>query len=251
MSIFKISSIFLFSVFAIFVLAFIFNQNTGITQACSFSCAGLPICPCPFPSSSPTPSPSVSPSPSPTPECTPTPTPTPLKIFEGFNDLETTGFFDQKTFDYVSIFQEKYSGDVLETWGLTGSTGYVYITTKKKINEIFCKREFSLTSDQRVEIDSFRGLLRQVVESGVPALVLPEVGVAPETEQGNQEIAVNVKEEIPSAGINQQRGLIGRLGNALGAASGFISKNKLLNEGIGSFIFSPAFNLYNFFLPKE
>jgi peptidoglycan hydrolase-like protein with peptidoglycan-binding domain len=61
-----------------------------------------------------------------------------LKIGQGY-DVEETGVFDEKTDKAVKAFQEKYSGDVLKPWGSDSKpTGYVYITTKNKINQIVC-----------------------------------------------------------------------------------------------------------------
>jgi|GEM_PF-4509800 len=79
-----------------------------------------------------------------------------LKDYEGFSNLKVTGVFDQETFDAVSSFQKKYSADVLSPWGLDGPTGYVYITTKKKINEIYCKTPLPLTTEQLEEINAFK-----------------------------------------------------------------------------------------------
>ena len=77
-----------------------------------------------------------------------------LNEFEGEN-LVVNGIYEQVDFDAVSRFQEKYLGDVLSPWSHNASTGYVYITTKKKINEIYCQREFPLTSEQEEEVSLF------------------------------------------------------------------------------------------------
>lgn len=90
-----------------------------------------------------------------------------LKNFEGFTDLRVTGFFDQTTFDAVSVFQKKYRQDVLEPWGDKVTTGYVYITTKKKVNEIYCRREFPLTDLQKQEIIDFRNIVNSLKTQGV------------------------------------------------------------------------------------
>jgi len=78
-----------------------------------------------------------------------------LKYFEGEDSLEVSGFFGQNTFNAVSRFQLKYAEDVLTPWGLNMSTGYVYITTKKKVNEIYCRRDFPLTEEQQREIEIY------------------------------------------------------------------------------------------------
>jgi hypothetical protein len=85
-----------------------------------------------------------------------------LKSFEGFSTLNVNGVFDQATFDAVSKFQNKYFGDILEPWGHKAPTGFVYILTKKKVNEIYCQMPFPVTSLQQQEIDAFRTFLASV-----------------------------------------------------------------------------------------
>jgi hypothetical protein len=78
-----------------------------------------------------------------------------LKNNEGMN-ITVTGTFDQATFNAVSAFQAKYKVDVLSPWGIGHTTGFVYYTTTKKINELFCKKNFALTSAQLKEIEAYR-----------------------------------------------------------------------------------------------
>lgn len=61
-----------------------------------------------------------------------------LNSFEGFN-LPVNGIYEQRDFDAVSIFQKRYFSAVLTPWGITDSTGYVYITTTLTINQIYCQ----------------------------------------------------------------------------------------------------------------
>ena len=82
--------------------------------------------------------------------------------FEGHTNLSLNGNFDQATFNAVSMFQTKYFNDILAPWGHTGPTGYVYILTRKKINEIYCQRAHPLTSSQIEEINTFRTWLQSV-----------------------------------------------------------------------------------------
>jgi hypothetical protein len=49
----------------------------------------------------------------------------------------------------VEIFQKRYSQDVLGPWGITDSTGYVFITTRLAINNIFCGRSTANDLDLR------------------------------------------------------------------------------------------------------
>ena len=75
-----------------------------------------------------------------------------MKGVEGY-DVDVTGIFDERTDAAVRAFQLKYADDVLAPWGLEESTGYVYYTTQKKINESYCGREFPLTNVQTEEIE--------------------------------------------------------------------------------------------------
>jgi len=89
-----------------------------------------------------------------------------LRDFEGFTELEVTGIFDQTTFDAVSAFQERYGDEVLTPWGLPSTTGYVYYTTQKKVNEIYCQSAFPLTDTQQNEINSFSSLIDSLRAGG-------------------------------------------------------------------------------------
>jgi len=112
-----------------------------------------------------------------------------LRDYEGFSNLEATGIFDQTTFEAVSKFQEKYGSEVLQPWGLDSRTGYVYITTKNKVNEIYCKNTIALTDAQMKEIELFKALTEKIKqgEINVPESEmekLPEqVGQAPVSEE--------------------------------------------------------------------
>jgi hypothetical protein len=81
-----------------------------------------------------------------------------LNVFEN-EKLSLTTVFDQPTYDAVSRFQNKYFDDILAPWGHKAPTGFVYILTKKKVNEIYCNTVLSLTQDQKDEISSFKALL--------------------------------------------------------------------------------------------
>lgn len=101
-----------------------------------------------------------------------------LRDYDNADTLQVTGFFDVTTDKAVRSFQDKYKKDVLEAWNLPSNTGYVYYTTKKKINEIYCQREFPLSVEQATEIASFRSLIERInaVPSSTGTEVLPLVG---------------------------------------------------------------------------
>ena len=82
-----------------------------------------------------------------------------LIYFEGFTNLEVDGVFDQELENAVDAFQNEYFADVLAPWGHDGPTGYVYLTTRKKVNEIYCQKAFPLNADQQDEVNGFRALL--------------------------------------------------------------------------------------------
>jgi|AntDeeMinimDraft_6_1070357.scaffolds.fasta_scaffold02086_1 hypothetical protein len=81
-----------------------------------------------------------------------------LKTFENFDYVNLNGSFDTATLRAVEAFQTRYAEDILEPWGYQPdeATGYVYITTKQKINEIYCDEQFSLSSSQQMEIREYR-----------------------------------------------------------------------------------------------
>ena len=85
-----------------------------------------------------------------------------LRDFEGFSSLAVTGIYDKASFDAVSEFQKKHRKDILDPWALKDSTGYVYITTKKEVNEIYCQKQFPLTKSDLVEIERYNGLIRRL-----------------------------------------------------------------------------------------
>ena len=50
--------------------------------------------------------------------------------------LPVTGVYGEMTLEAVKNFQREYAEDILEPWGITEPTGYVYKTTQRKINDI-------------------------------------------------------------------------------------------------------------------
>ena len=61
----------------------------------------------------------------------------------------------------------RYERDILTPWGHDAPTGYTYILTKKKVNEIYCKMAFPVTPLQQLEIDTFRNFLLGLKNAGV------------------------------------------------------------------------------------
>lgn len=60
-----------------------------------------------------------------------------LNEFENAN-IALSGVYDKQTQDAIGAFQSKYSVHVLAPWGLKSATGYVYQTTRAKINAMVC-----------------------------------------------------------------------------------------------------------------
>ena len=89
-----------------------------------------------------------------------------LNEFEGAK-LDVSGIYDIKTRDAVDAFQNKYKLDVLDPWGHKAPTGYVYLTTRKQVNEIYCKAAFPLDGAQSAEVNAFRALLESLRQQGI------------------------------------------------------------------------------------
>ncbi|KKU78911.1 MAG: Lipoprotein [Parcubacteria group bacterium GW2011_GWA2_47_7] len=111
-----------------------------------------------------------------------------LRNFEGFTTLEVNGFFDITTDVAVRQFQDKYKTDVLIPWNLPANTGYVYYTTQKKINEIYCQREFPMNAMQITEIMAYRQLVN---ESRIHGDVMPVSSVNTNTETSGDVAGAN------------------------------------------------------------
>ena len=134
--------------------------------------------------------------------------------------LVSTGMFDQATFDAVSEFQLNYQDDVLIPWGLEGATGYVYITTKRKINELYCQRPFPLTTDQQAEIANYNYLLEyqpeELEDYGPVGLIQPEEPeefvLAPEEEPLEPELVTTPTSEDTELVIDET-GLLAQIDN--------------------------------------
>jgi hypothetical protein len=96
-----------------------------------------------------------------------------LRDFENASTTET-GIYDKTTLAAVHAFQTKYASDILTPWGIKESTGYVYLTTRKKVNEIFCNftKAFPLTAEEQAKIDAARAA------AGLPPQV-PKIPAAP------------------------------------------------------------------------
>jgi len=92
-------------------------------------------------------------------------------------DIEVTGVYDAETLAAVHAFQTKYASRILTPWGIKESTGYVYLTTRKTVNEIYCRETklFPLTTAEQQIIDKARAEnLADTGIGGAPANVSRE-----------------------------------------------------------------------------
>jgi peptidoglycan hydrolase-like protein with peptidoglycan-binding domain len=81
-----------------------------------------------------------------------------LKDVEGAA-IEVNGTYDKPTLKAVHEFQTKYKDDILTPWGESKSTGFVYLTTRKKVNEVYCRdKQFPLSAEEQAEVDRVRTL---------------------------------------------------------------------------------------------
>ena len=126
-----------------------------------------------------------------------------LLAAEGHEEVSVTGIFDTITDRAVRLFQEKYRADILDPWGINVPTGYVYYTTQKKINEMYCAytREFPLTDEQQQEIAEYRGTAEYIRDTEIE-IVLPEVGV--EDTENNQESAAGESDSADSVSQEEE-----------------------------------------------
>lgn len=71
-----------------------------------------------------------------------------LNSFEGAG-LAVNGTYDSRTIAAVNAFQAKYSHDILAPWGIHYTTGSVYITTRHKINELYCSTALPYSATEK------------------------------------------------------------------------------------------------------
>ena len=102
-----------------------------------------------------------------------------LRDYEGAT-IEVNGVYDAATLAAVHAFQSKYASEILTPWGIEESTGFVYLTTRKKINEIYCRSlvQFPLTDTERQIIEKTRSTITVTTDSSKPN---PTVKLSPAT----------------------------------------------------------------------
>lgn len=112
-----------------------------------------------------------------------------LKTFESAN-VEVNGVYDEASIAAVHAFQTKYASEILAPWGINQSTGFVYLTTRKKMNEIYCDRDltFPLSAEEEQIIEKAK-TAPVVTRPTVSAPAQPEELEEPETVEGRVEEA--------------------------------------------------------------
>jgi len=88
-----------------------------------------------------------------------------LKEYEKAGNVVVSGTFDIATLHAVNVFQSKHATEILMPWGYTQPTGHAYILTKKKINELVCEKQISLSKVEQDEIKYFK------LRTNKPALI--------------------------------------------------------------------------------
>ena len=127
-----------------------------------------------------------------------------------YDYVDLTGTFDEATLRAVRAFQTRHANDILEPWGYEAdeSTGYVYITTRQKINELYCDQDLDLTADQQSEIASYREQLNrwraQGAEFDTPQYLAQyrtqqQNTLAQQTQNNNNQTQINGGDEMAAA----------------------------------------------------
>jgi hypothetical protein len=179
-----------------------------------------------------------------------------LRIYEGAN-VRITGNFDASTDAAVKDFQAKYYEEVLQPWGYDRdeATGYVYITTRNKINEIICERDIPFTDAQLSEIANFRSYWNNRFQT-TPVATQPlfgdakgggsEADLLPETDDDTDVVIIGGTDTIVGETIADDEFFLDTVSDDELSAEAEIAQKSLAASaagGILSFIFSLPFLL--------
>lgn len=122
-----------------------------------------------------------------------------LREKAGFADLVSSGIYDDATYRAVVAFQNTNKDKILGPWGVTGGTGYVYYTTRKRINEIMCESKnktqdlFPLDNNQQSEIQRYRTRLDELRRSGETPDT-SKVGLVPKK---HRDVVAEIRNNVP------------------------------------------------------
>ncbi|MBI4088103.1 hypothetical protein HY418_01840 [Candidatus Kaiserbacteria bacterium] len=122
-----------------------------------------------------------------------------LRDFEHAS-VEVNGIYDMATLAAVNAFQQKYAAEILTPWGITQPTGYVYLTTRKKVNEVYCNntKAFPLTQSQLQEIAQVRAQVAPQLSTPVPRVPATPAPLAPKSAQPLIPVAVSSEAASPT-----------------------------------------------------
>ncbi len=142
-----------------------------------------------------------------------------LSMVEKNNTVHVTGEYDLATYQAVHAFQNKYAGDILTPWGVTRTTGFVYYTTQKKINELWCNQTFPLAPAQEAEITAFKQRVQVAEEqhTPLPETEFNEIGMTPEAPSvSNIAMTPEAAPTVPEESLeNTQVASVGGASNSL------------------------------------
>ncbi len=99
--------------------------------------------------------------------------------------VDVNGIFDAKTDAATRAFQSKYQTDILGPWSADLSSGYVYITTSKKINELACETPFTLSGGDLAIIEAYKKQKLAAAGGQTTPVAGPSVDGAPSTSDTN------------------------------------------------------------------
>jgi len=114
-----------------------------------------------------------------------------LRDLGGSPNINVTGFYDETTIAAVRAFQSTYKSSILAPWGISQPTGYVYFTTRKLVNEIYCSFTslFPLTEAQLAEIARIRQSGNAWTPESAGVIISASLGGAVSTETVKGEVA--------------------------------------------------------------
>lgn len=127
-----------------------------------------------------------------------------LRAFQGDN-ISMNGIYDEATQKAVRTFQSKYLGEVMGPWGATQSSGFVYITTLKKINQLACQSPFVLSANDLAIIDSYKARLA----AGTEGASLNSSITGPTLETGSSTGASSTSDEIGTNARGSETAAVG------------------------------------------
>jgi len=100
-----------------------------------------------------------------------------LKLQYFLNSVEKanipySGKYDLATIDAVKNFQSKYMKEIMNPWGASQPSGDVNITTRKKIEELYCGTDRNFTADELKEFEDYKIKIESMItEIEMPFIV--------------------------------------------------------------------------------